>query len=41
VQNAAVKAIAEASFSGTIKDDCLVLPGVVSRKKQIIPQLIV
>ena len=41
VPNLAVKAIAEASFSGNVKDDCLVLPGVVSRKKQIIPQLTV
>ena len=41
VPNPAVAAIAEASFAGNIKDDCLILPGVVSRKKQILPQLTV
>jgi manganese-dependent inorganic pyrophosphatase len=39
VQNAAVKSIAEASFGVTVDGDTVVLPGVVSRKKQIIPQL--
>ncbi|HAM89058.1 MAG TPA: manganese-dependent inorganic pyrophosphatase, partial [Rhodobacteraceae bacterium] len=36
---AAVKSIAEASFGVTVDGDTVVLPGVVSRKKQIIPQL--
>ena len=39
VQNAAVKSIAEASFGVTVDGDTVILPGVVSRKKQIIPQL--
>jgi len=39
VQNATVKSIAEASFGVTVDGDTVVLPGVVSRKKQIIPQL--
>ena len=39
VQNPAVKSIAEASFGVTVDGDTVVLPGVVSRKKQIIPQL--
>ena len=39
VPNAAIKSIAEASFGVTVDGDTVVLPGVVSRKKQIIPQL--
>jgi len=39
VPNAFVKAMAEASFSCTVQGDTVVLPGVMSRKKQIIPAL--
>jgi manganese-dependent inorganic pyrophosphatase len=34
-----VKGIAEASFPCTVTGDTVVLPGIVSRKKQIIPAL--
>lgn len=39
VPNAQVKAIAEKSFDATVEGDTVVLPGVMSRKKQIIPAL--
>ncbi len=39
VPNALVKSIAEASFDCTVTGDTVVLPGVLSRKKQIIPAL--
>ncbi|WP_071672949.1 manganese-dependent inorganic pyrophosphatase [Nioella nitratireducens] len=42
VPNALVKSVAEKSFSTVVGDaDSVVLPGVVSRKKQIIPNLAV
>ncbi len=39
VQNDTVKTIAEKSFDTTVSGDHVVLPGVMSRKKQIIPVL--
>jgi manganese-dependent inorganic pyrophosphatase len=39
VPNALVKTVAEKSFAATVDGDSVVLPGVVSRKKQIIPNL--
>ncbi len=39
VPNDMVKAIAEASFPCTVTGDTVVLPGIMSRKKQIIPAL--
>ncbi len=39
VANDLVKTVAEKSFGVTVSGDTVVLPGVVSRKKQIIPQL--
>lgn len=39
VPNALVKAIAEASFGVQVQGDTVVLPGIMSRKKQIIPAL--
>jgi manganese-dependent inorganic pyrophosphatase len=39
VPNDLVKTIAEASFGCTVTGDTVVLPGVMSRKKQIIPAL--
>jgi manganese-dependent inorganic pyrophosphatase len=39
VPNDTVKAIAEKSFDATVSGDTVVLPGVLSRKKQIIPNL--
>ncbi len=39
VPNDLVKAVAEKSFGATVSGDTVVLPGVVSRKKQIIPIL--
>ncbi|MGJ8602585.1 MAG: manganese-dependent inorganic pyrophosphatase [Marivita sp.] len=39
VPNDLVKALAEKSFGATVSGDTVVLPGVVSRKKQIIPNL--
>jgi manganese-dependent inorganic pyrophosphatase len=39
VPNDLVKQIAEASFACTVTGDTVVLPGIMSRKKQIIPAL--
>ncbi|MEX0969084.1 MAG: manganese-dependent inorganic pyrophosphatase [Paracoccaceae bacterium] len=39
VPNDVVKGIAEASFGATVTGDSVVLPGIMSRKKQIIPNL--
>ena len=39
VPNDLVKRIAEASFGCTVEGDTVVLPGIMSRKKQIIPSL--
>lgn len=39
VPNDLVKSIAEASFGCTVTGDTVVLPGIMSRKKQIIPAL--
>ena len=39
VPNDLVKAIAEKSFGATVTGDSVVLPGIMSRKKQIIPAL--
>jgi manganese-dependent inorganic pyrophosphatase len=39
VANDLVQTVAEKSFGVTVSGDTVVLPGVVSRKKQIIPQL--
>jgi len=39
VPNDLVKRMAEASFGATVTGDTVVLPGVMSRKKQIIPAL--
>ena len=39
VPNALVKTVAEKSFDATVSGDTVVLPGVMSRKKQIIPNL--
>jgi len=39
VPNDLVKAIAEKSFGATVEGDTVVLPGIMSRKKQIIPAL--
>ena len=39
VPNDLVKKIAEASFGCTVEGDTVVLPGLMSRKKQIIPAL--
>jgi manganese-dependent inorganic pyrophosphatase len=39
VPNDLVKTVAEKSFGVTVTGDCVVLPGVMSRKKQIIPNL--
>lgn len=41
VPNDLVKTVAEKSFSVSVSEDTVVLPGVVSRKKQIIPNLTV
>jgi manganese-dependent inorganic pyrophosphatase len=41
VPNDLVKTVAEKSFGATVEGDTVVLPGVVSRKKQIIPVLAV
>ncbi|MEM9477599.1 MAG: manganese-dependent inorganic pyrophosphatase [Pseudomonadota bacterium] len=41
VPNDLVKAVAEKSFGASVSGDTVVLPGVVSRKKQIIPNLAV
>jgi manganese-dependent inorganic pyrophosphatase len=37
--NALSKIVAEASFGATVTGDTVVLPGIMSRKKQIIPNL--
>ena len=39
IQNDMVKTVAEKSFDATVEGDSVVLPGVMSRKKQIIPAL--
>ena len=39
VPNDTVKQIAEKSFGATVEGDYVVLPGIMSRKKQIIPNL--
>ena len=39
VPNALVKQMAEASFGCKVTGDTVVLPGIMSRKKQIIPAL--
>jgi manganese-dependent inorganic pyrophosphatase len=39
VPNDLVKTIAEKSFGATVTGDTVVLPGIMSRKKQIIPAL--
>ncbi|MFO7771029.1 MAG: manganese-dependent inorganic pyrophosphatase, partial [Roseovarius gahaiensis] len=36
-----VKTVAEKSFGASVDGDTIVLPGVMSRKKQIIPNLAV
>ena len=41
VPNDLVKTVAEKSFAASVSGDSVILPGVVSRKKQIIPQLAV
>ncbi|MEL7133130.1 MAG: manganese-dependent inorganic pyrophosphatase [Pseudomonadota bacterium] len=39
IPNDAVKTVAEKSFGATVTGDTVVLPGIMSRKKQIIPNL--
>ncbi|WP_138469457.1 manganese-dependent inorganic pyrophosphatase [Poseidonocella sp. HB161398] len=39
VPNDTVKTVAEKSFGATVEGDSVVLPGIMSRKKQIIPSL--
>ena len=39
VPNDLVRSVAEKTFSAKVESDTLVLPGVVSRKKQIVPYL--
>ena len=39
IPNESVKSVAEKSFDATVDGDAVVLPGIVSRKKQIIPNL--
>ena len=41
VPNDLVKSVAEKSFGATVSGDTVVLPGIMSRKKQIIPNLAV
>ena len=41
VPNDLVKTVAEKSFGATVTGDTVVLPGIMSRKKQIIPNLTV
>ena len=41
VQNDVVKSVAEKSFDASVDGDTVVLPGIMSRKKQIIPNLTV
>ena len=40
IPNELVKSIAEKSFNISIDSDTVILPGVISRKKQIIPKLV-
>ena len=40
IANDLVKTVAEKSFGVTVVSDTILLPGVISRKKQIIPQLV-
>ncbi|MDE0590284.1 manganese-dependent inorganic pyrophosphatase [Halocynthiibacter sp. C4] len=39
IPNDTVKSVAEKSFGATVEGDSVVLPGIMSRKKQIIPNL--
>jgi len=39
IPNDLTKAVAEKSFDATVEGDSVVLPGIMSRKKQIIPAL--
>ncbi|MEM8554618.1 MAG: manganese-dependent inorganic pyrophosphatase [Pseudomonadota bacterium] len=39
IPNDIVKTVAEKSFGATVESDAVVLPGIMSRKKQIIPNL--
>ena len=39
IPNDVLKGVAEKSFGATVEGDTVVLPGVMSRKKQIIPNL--
>jgi len=39
IPDARSKTVAEKSFSAVVNGDCVILPGVLSRKKQIIPNL--
>ena len=41
IPNDVVKTVAEKSFGATVEGDAVVLPGIMSRKKQIIPNLAV
>ena len=41
IPNDVVKGVAEKSFGATVEGDAVVLPGIMSRKKQIIPNLAV
>ena len=41
IQNDLTKAVAEKSFGATVEGDAVILPGVMSRKKQIIQNLAV
>ncbi|SPF75310.1 putative manganese-dependent inorganic pyrophosphatase [Aliiroseovarius pelagivivens] len=41
IPNDVVKGVAEKSFGATVEGDAVVLPGIMSRKKQIIPNLVV
>ena len=41
VPNDLVKSVAEKSFGATVSENTVVLPGIMSRKKQIIPNLAV
>ncbi|MEM9242381.1 MAG: DHHA2 domain-containing protein, partial [Pseudomonadota bacterium] len=41
VPNDLVKSVAEKSFAASVDGDSVVLPGIMSRKKQIIPNLAV
>ena len=39
IPNDFTKSVAEKSFGATVTGDSVVLPGVMSRKKQIIPNI--